>query len=551
MIIKNYDRLKEYYKIVKKWEYEEKESKSISFSRRVNILPFAENNNISKRLFDIKKTSKKITKRFIQNEITSISKMSKDKILTFTTLTITPEFNVEKNIEFEEEKTETEYKIEVDELLKKQYQEFQNFYNQLSKYHYQKDGKMIDLNYKSVSVYELTKNLNLHSHKINLLNDYNRLYHYIKSIIQKRQKNGIGRVEIRVDEEDILYLLENEIKTQKQNYKLSKSRKDKNIFIYKDSSKSRGNFIFIRAIKNLKNEENKKHITKYLFKYMLKANEKESIENIIFSSLKFKQKQFSHNFFTKKTNKKNLFKISSILHSLITYNKSKILDSMNLDKNATIYEVSRLLEADILKNDIYNIETQEEEIYILNGKKYELLTNINKYFKYTHHSKFDAWKRLILKYQSLNDFKDEQHYRMSYDEEREFENNLKCEIYKFIYIEDNFEKERLKNIYRQEDEVINLLGYKFETNYEYILKNEYEIKLISGKELKDEKMKKKEEFKRSQNQEIEKRRNKEMIRGLREKYNISLEDLDEMTIEELVQIDLNSVMKEYEVMEDF
>lgn len=222
-----------------------------------------------------------------------------------------------------------------------------------------------------------------------------------------------------------------------------------------------GNFIYIRGIKDINND--KEHLTKYLFKYMLKASQSDSIENIIFHNLNFKQKQYSHNFFTNKLNKQELFKTASIIYKLLKQ-KNELLLEKDIDINSTIFETAKMLDNEILLID-------NKKIMIKNSKnEYELLTTFFQYEKTTYKGYYSSWKRLYDKLRANG--------RLTYKEERDFMNNRNFEHYEKKYLE--IEKERLSHDLKYGESIIEYeIKKEFRQNSFKILHEQFNRELYN------------------------------------------------------------------------
>jgi hypothetical protein len=322
------------------------------------------------------KHNRKLKSSLMQNEIASISKISQDKIILFETSTVAPNLNVSLYTKTEEFLLEQ---------WEKQHKEYNKYFKQIS--YTNRDNK---LKYKNIRVYEFTKKHNLHSHKINMLNKIEEFPAYIKSIFLARNKTKIGRIEIAIDEEtfinNVLPLFNNNkiIVRLKNVYtpltiKQEKYNKEVHYTIKESIKESGGNKIYFRLIKDT--EQDKTHLTKYLFKYMLKTQDKKdenfqtiyNTETAIFKKLNRQQKVISDYFFSDKTSTEYLKYLNSIIYTnLIRYNKQKenyigilkglpqtFIEELNENKNHLIYYVGKLLN----ENRLY-IDLTEENIAI-------------------------------------------------------------------------------------------------------------------------------------------------------------------------------------------
>lgn len=309
-------------------------------------------------LKDIFKKQQIIKKSVIQNEINSINQVQQDKIIIFHTSTIDPVLNVPRKID--------NAKL-LEEQIKKQYEEFNKYFRTITKRNNDKK-----ITYKNIRVYELTKKLNLHCHKTDFLKYEDDFIGYFEAIVLSRKSNNIGRIELVVGAEffeTIKQKFKNkEIKIRVNNkyehlsiLKRSIKFQGKKQFVYmvKETKKGDGNFIYFRTIEDDKGAG--RHLTDYMFKYMLKSydiNEtdkpleprsKVSKETLVFSKLKLRQKIYSTNFFTDKLPKDDLEKLNG---RFFTFFKQ-------LERN---------------KTNILSFFTKEDFEYISNGRKHLLYT---------------------------------------------------------------------------------------------------------------------------------------------------------------------------------
>lgn len=368
-----------------------------------------------------------------QNEINSINEIQKDKFIIFQTTTIDPILNIRKNInnieEIEEFKNiqysnlklflnnkyyqkdfdkfvkkqslelyEKKYG-ELEESIKNQYSEFSKFFKYINDMNYKKD-----LSYKNIRTYELTKSLNLHSHKLDFLNNKIDFIRYIESLMLSKNKFKVGRIELSLDFEyfeDIKnYFNNKEIKIRVNNKYIilnliKRTFNNQTIYYIKESKKGSGNFIYFRTIEK-QNENDKQHITKYLFKYMLKTfhkNEETEIkelkvksnvsnEILVFNKLKLKQKVFSENFFTDKLNKQYLEKLNGKFFTLLKQkenHKENVLDLITKidlefienNRNKMFYSLGKLL------NENKLIYVKGENVLIQEYIKIKSIVRIN------------------------------------------------------------------------------------------------------------------------------------------------------------------------------
>lgn len=321
-------------------------------------------NNSFISLKDILKRQHIIKRSLIQNEISSINEIGKDKILIFHTSTIDPILNIPQKIN----------NIELlESQIKKQYEEFSKYFRTITKRNNDKG-----LSYKNIRVYELTKKLNLHCHKTDFLHNETEFIRYLESIVLGRNKNNIGRVELVLNN-DFFKIVQQYFKDKKIKIRINNKyetltiskrsirfKKEKqNIFIINESIKGKGNFIYFRTIDD--NKGNGEHITDYMFKYMLKSfdinepneilkpRQKVSKETLIFSKLKIRQKIYSINFFTDKLSKDELEKINNKFYTLfkqIEQSKKNVINEFNENdltelhngKKHLFYTISKMLE---------------------------------------------------------------------------------------------------------------------------------------------------------------------------------------------------------------
>ncbi|MDP3267194.1 MAG: hypothetical protein Q8M39_10250, partial [Sulfuricurvum sp.] len=256
-----------------------------------------------------------------------------------------------------------------------------------------------------IRVYELTKKLNIHCHKTDLLKSENDFIRYLEAIILSRKNNNIGRVELVVNAgffEAIQKLFKNkEIKIRVNNkYEILSLMKrstkfqgeKQSIYIIKETKKGEGNFIYFRTIEDSKGTG--QHLTDYMFKYMLKSfdfNEenklleprsKVSKETLIFSKLKLRQKIYSINFFTDKLQKDYLEKLNGRFFTffkqlernkinVLSYFNKNDFDFINNGRRHLFYTLSQMLE----DKRIFIVE--EENILITEYKKIKTIIRSN------------------------------------------------------------------------------------------------------------------------------------------------------------------------------
>ncbi|MDP2078008.1 MAG: hypothetical protein Q8N01_03545 [Sulfuricurvum sp.] len=348
-------------------------------------------NNTFLSLKDIFKKQQIIKRSVIQNEINSINQVQQDKIIIFHTSTIDPVLNVPRKIDEAKQ---------LEELIKNQYEEFNKYFRTITKRNNDKK-----ITYKNIRVYELTKKLNIHCHKTDLLKSENDFIRYLEAIILSRNKNNIGRVELVVNSDffeaiqklfkdkqikirvnnkyEVLSLMKRSIKFQGEK---------QSVYIVKETKKGEGNFIYFRTI--LDNKGTGQHLTDYMFKYMLKSfdfNEenklleprsKVSKETLIFSKLKLRQKIYSINFFTDKLQKDDLEKLNGRFFTffkqrernqinILSYFNKDDFDFINNGRRHLFYTLSKMLE------DKRIFIVQEENILINEYKKIKTIIRAN------------------------------------------------------------------------------------------------------------------------------------------------------------------------------
>jgi len=516
-ILSNITLYKEYNKNI----YKEKMIQERNFKK--HTLLTAQDKKYCFTLFDVNKQEKITRKAKLQNEIMSITKKIEDEklLMCFTTCTIKPSYNLSKvmlnqnelyKISKDKNKFENHF-INLDNQLYKQYRVFKDFSKKIKKH---KTRERKSLSYDYLNVFELTKKLNLHTHQITLLKNKKDLYEYIKSVILSRKNTDIARTEIRLDKKLIDVIKNDTIIIRKKEYYITKYKKTKGQQIYKfrRADKEKGNILFLREIKDTIND--KQHITKYLFKYLLKRSHKDSFENIVFKNIRMRQKQYSHKFFSKKIDKLKLFKISSIIYKNLK--KNETLKSLNLNENRTIYEVSKRINNNTLKiqedlkykiddnldehtKEILKTETNEN-IYIKINDNWVLVSRIEKFEKDTY-SKRNEYKLLQEKEKINNKL-----YFESLDNKVYSNNTYIIDNWRERYINqelDNYCKLKSINYYMIDDKLKNMKIKEFQdfyySNYKTILKEKYNIELECAKTIRKEQEK---EYKK-QKREYEKK----------------------------------------------
>ena len=470
--------------------------------KRKTILNIKEENNsyfneniIS--LYDIEKYNLRIRKRTRQNEINSICKKinEENKLLTFITTTLNPKMNLTET-RLRREKTNFLIKDDnerITNILTRQYETFKKFNNKLVKHNYYVNNENKTLKTDFLRVLELTKKLNIHQHEIKLLNNINEVLELIKAVIYKRKNENIGRIEIRLDENLLNEILKKGIKLRINNkyinltIKKTKFYKDKRTYFkLLETELEKGNFIYLKAIQDIEN--NNEHITKYLFKYLLKRSNEETFENKLFHNLDMRQKNYSQAFFTDKLTKQDLFNISSKLYRIITHNthNNELLTNLKIDKKTTIYETRKFF-----NNEILEYDEKEKIIYINENGELKELFKIYKFIKDTKKGKWGELEVLEEKQQINKFFKIEDEYKLKkltykkkYEEyyfiskiilkKRELGISKKLETqYKTI-------KQKFKNTTFNDMNKIQKSFWKFEelNKYEIELKKDWELNFI-------------------------------------------------------------------------
>lgn len=380
--------LKSYIRELRK-EFYLKEYEIINNSHR-QIFTNKENNSFIS-LRDIFKKQHFIKRSLIQNEIDSINQVGKDKFVIFHTSTLDPILNLNQKIK----DIDT-----IEEQITKQYKEFSKYHKYINDTNDKKK-----LRYKNIRVYEFTKKFNLHCHKTDFLNNEEDFIKYIESIILSRNKNNIGRIELVLNI-DFFKVVEQFFKDKKIKIRINNKyiylslikktitfkNEKQDIFIIKETIKEKGNFIYIRTINDIK--EDNEHLTNYMFKYMLKSfdiNKENEIlkprsnvskETLIFSKLKLRQKIYSINFFTDKMTKDELEKINGKIFTLfkqLDNNKKNVLSEFNENdfnelkngKNHLFYTLSNML------RDGKLYKREKTEILLTEYKKIKHLIRMN------------------------------------------------------------------------------------------------------------------------------------------------------------------------------
>ncbi|PUE65434.1 hypothetical protein [Arcobacter caeni] len=523
-------------------------------------------------LFDVENYTKKVKKSIIQNEISSISQKidEENKNLMFITTTLNPKMNLtrEKIEEYKNKFLLNDFEI-IEKIQTDQYETFKSFNNKIVKYYYKNnENENITLKTDFLRVLELTKNLNIHQHQITLTNDINETIEVIRRIILKRTNEQVGRIEIRLKEnllneimkKGIIYRLNN--KVINVTFKQIIQKKDKfNRTFYKltETEEEKGNFIYLKPIlNNENNEENEQkntnlEITKYLFKYLLKSNSEESFENQLFHNLEMRQNQYSHNFFTDKINKSDLFKISSILYKNLYDIQIKTKIRVKNTKGM-IYETRKLLNNNIIeynKKDkiiIYNNKEKDEKEELLHLNKYEKETIKGKFREFEvigkksfHNEKITMeeeykWKKLLLK----------QTYEKQFLQKKLLEKKKELKLFnttikQFNDIKKqfpNFENEEMTKIHKNFGRMVKYLNFEkelkkdWEMNYIFYIHQNYNLKdtlfLLSFQNYKTKKLNEKEKEKRENEEEnLKMREEKEKyFSNLIENRNYKIETID-------------------------
>lgn len=521
-------------------------------------------------LFDVENYTKRTQKAQIQNEISSISSkiLEENKNLMFITTTLNPKMNVTfEKITHEKVKNGlSDFEI-IEKIQTEQYETFKSFNNKVVKHHYNNlKNENITLKTDFLRVLELTKSLNIHQHQITLTNDLIETIEVIRRIILKRESENIGRIEIRLKENllkkiietGIIYKLNNKVINITFKRIIQKKDKFKRIF-YKmvETETEKGNYIYLKPIlnieKNENNEENEQkntnlEITKYLFKYLLKSNSEESFENQLFHILDMRQNQYSHNFFTNKLNKRDLFKISSVLYKKL-YDIHQKINIKNTKR--MIYETRKLLNNDIIE---YN---KKDKIIIYNNPKNnekEELLKLNTYEKETIKGKFGELKLLTeksthnqkmtleeeYKYKKLTL---KQTYEKQFLEKKLLEKKKELKLFNTTIKEfnnikkqfPNFKNEEMTKIHKNFGRMVKYLNFEkelkkdWEMNYIFHIHQNYKLEnsifLLSFQNYKTKILNEKEKEKREKYEENQKLRDKkeEYFSNIIENKNYKIE----------------------------
>jgi len=391
------DIIEEFFEILDK-NYKTKKFKELLRGKRTLFLS-KDQNNTSITLEKLLSQKLEIRKAVLQNEISSISKVLDNGILLFTTMTIDPKLN--NNFE------KIQSGNELLENIKRQHKEFTSFLKKISLYRYRSEEtkKLKSIKTKTIRVVEITKNYNIHLHNIVLLKDIKDFKHYFKSLYLARKKFEIGRVEIAIDC-NYYNLIKKEfgkgikvIENKKQ--KVLKLRKLDELDVVLNTKKSNGNMIYLKQIKD--NENKKQHITKYLFKYLLK-NKDESLETKLCNYLQIRQIQFSPDFFDTKLPKDVLYKLSFILYNKIKNDKNNYKQIFSeLDSEEKLYSIIYYV-SEMIKNnkfEIHKIEKDKKIGYVViytdeRGEDHLILDTFPKYEKIEDSEEMIKYYELLL-----------------------------------------------------------------------------------------------------------------------------------------------------------
>jgi len=409
----------ERYESNRKELFEQKKIKQLIYSKKVLF----HTKGKAFTLEDVNKYKDKTKKAFYQNEISSIAKIMNKNISIFHTATINPIFNLDDNDNTFEK---------VDDKLKIQYEHFKKFHRDRKQYKLKnEDGTYSRLDYKFIRIYELSDKINLHSHRIDILNSNKDIEHYLKGIIHARKNNQIGRVELAVKMPTFRYikkLFKNGfyIRVRNKYIQLNLIKKHGVYTIENVNDEGKGNFIYFKILNDTK-KDTQKNITKYVYSYLLKSKSQDEVskDESICSMLKIRQQQFSKDFFETARygiRKDILYRASNSLYSKIKRKNPDVhLTPSNEDMKAFIYYTTTLIKKrKVFKFDNYIFYTKSQRltkntrwIEILDTKKYAVETyenvfsdyyiNIDKAFVNGVSSKEDSVKL-------LNDFIREAYY---------------------------------------------------------------------------------------------------------------------------------------------
>lgn len=510
-----------------KTEFKKKHTKNLNYLKS-KLLTYKDNNqNRAFTLYDKYVFEKKTIKAKVQDEITSVSLAMKNKIVVFNTPTLSPELNLNSN------KNNTIEKIS--NQLKKQYEEFQKYSKKLRNYNYRENKEIKLFKFKSVSAFEVTKKVNIHRHNIDLVNDFEDLLIYLRVILLKRKDLKIGRIELAIDEEIV-----NKLVYTKQQIKINNKYQDLTFkyseklkgYIIENSKKGAGNFVYIKPIKDL--SKDKTHLTKYLFKYLLKSSNETSLDSMIFSYLGFKQKQYTHNFFTNKLKKHELEKLSSIVYNLKRFNKTDELDI--LPSEGIMFNLASLFNDNTLRYEDNKLISNITNNILYSPKKFEMyeFENVKNYW--------NKKRQVLEKKREINDF-------LTDAEECELHNIDMYELREKEYIKKNIDIETKEFA---QDEKLDEIKLKLQSEFrKNIKKNTLEMGVFVSNE-DNFKWEKESSFKREKSERLifHKLKNKKLEKLLDEHYEnyMKANNLNEIEMSK----GINSEKYEFiEVLEDF
>jgi len=353
------------------------EAEDVYFAKKLKQADYAKNivltsKNRKYTLEEVNSYKDKIKSAIINNEINSIHRVLDKKIVIFPTRTILPKYNIPKNV--------TTVK-EVDRHIKFQYEQLKNYHHHINQFKMQGNR----LNKQYVRLFDLSDELNLHSHNIDILNSKMDLEHYIKSLVLAKKKCDIGRVELIITEYSLKHIkrLFNDFKIRVNNKykKLTLKQVEKEYYIKGTGCKDKEG-VYFKLLTKQKNS--KLNLIRYFYKNILKERymQEPTKEHSVFSKLGIRIKQFSKDFFNCKIQKHILYRTNNKLLSMVR-NKVKDIQlspSVKDLKNFLFYTAS-LFRKSILRSEEYESERliyyvkdnkpTTQWIHVVNLKTYE------------------------------------------------------------------------------------------------------------------------------------------------------------------------------------
>jgi len=319
-------------------------------------------------LAEVKAYEEKVKLSRTYSEVNAIYReiIENNKIVFYHTRTNDSRFNIKNNVSTDE----------MNRVLKLQYQELYKYHSFIN--------ESTRLRKQSVKFFDVSDNLNIHTHNIDIIQKFNDIKAYIKTIIFSNLKSP-ARTELLVTKNILEYIkkiFEDFSIRVKNRYRKLCLKQIGNKFYIKGLDNKLIKGIYFKALKD--DEKSILKMIKYFYKNVLTERYEKfpSKRHLVCNRSKIRIKQFSKNFFNiPNVNKHILYRTSNKLFSMFK-SKSKQIKQLNLtptkeDTKSFIYYTADLFKKHILRHEnneyvkfIYFIK-RNKWIEILNLKSYE------------------------------------------------------------------------------------------------------------------------------------------------------------------------------------